>query len=51
MKWGIDAVKLFIERWQIDIILRAVGGSEKLGGGALWGFTRTFPGNQDATLK
>ena len=31
MKWGIDAVKLFIERWQIDIILRAVGRSEKIG--------------------
>ena len=33
MKWGIDAVKLFIERWQIDIILRAGGSYEYLGGG------------------
>ena len=37
-----------------DVSHRAVGRSENPGGGALcvlWGFIRTFPGNQDATLK
>ena len=39
----------------LPLRFRAVGRSENLGEGGhcvlQWGFTRTFPGNQDATLK